>query len=77
MLWLYSLWRGHILTMVILTMAQVPRHEGEPSNWTDTTKAMGFGTVLGGGGGGGAPAKPSVVAFSGSGNTLGAASSIP
>jgi len=54
--------------------AQVPRHEGEPSNWTDTTKAMGFGTVLGGGGGGGAQAKPSVVAFSGSGNTLGGSS---
>ena len=32
--------------------AQVPRHEGKPSDWTDTTKAMKFGTVMGGGGGG-------------------------
>ena len=31
--------------------AQVPRHEGKPSDWTDTTKAMKFGTVMGGGGG--------------------------
>jgi len=51
--------------------AQVPRHEGEPSNWTDTTKALKFGSVLGGGGGGGAAAKPNFNAFSGSGNTLG------
>ena len=45
--------------------AQVPRNEGEPGNWTDTTKAMKFGTVLGGGGGGGA-AEPKFSPFSGS-----------
>ena len=63
--------RSSFLTKATIRPNQVPQHEGDPANWTDTTKALKFGTVLGGGGGGGQPEAKQVVAFSGSGQTLG------